>query len=125
MPRTGPSTSKPDDDSATESSDDEQPVLKGSTIPTTPCITGTPAAADKRKTGHPISGSDLPKEAQKSTKRSAGSDSSPSHAKPPPLKQAKKAALSSSDSDESDKVVSGPSIRRGARQPVKRGGRRF
>lgn len=125
VPRTGPPTSKPDDDSATESSDDEQPILKEATMPTTPRITDAPAAADKKKTGRPISDSELSKEVQKSAERSAGSDPPPSPAKPPPSKKAKQATLSSSDSDESDKVVSGPSIRRGARQPVKRGGRRF
>jgi hypothetical protein len=125
VPRTGPLTPKPDDDSTTESLDDEQPILKEPTAPTIRRITDVPAAADKKKTRCPRPGSDLPKEVQMPAERSAGSDSPPSLAKPPPLKKAKQAALSSSDSDASDKGASGPSIRRGARQPVKRGGRRF
>ena len=123
--RTGPSTSKPEDDSATECSDDEQPILKEPTRVTIPCVTDAPAVVDKKRAGRHISDSDLSKEVRKSAERSAGSNPPPSPAKPPPLKKAKQAALSSSDSDESDKVVSGSSIRRGARQPVKRGGRRF
>ena len=122
MPRAGPSNTKPYEDSATENSDDEeQPILKKPAMP----IACTPAPVDKRGVDHSAPGPELAREAQHTAKKSAASDSSPTSARPPPSKRVKQAASSSSDSDESDKVVAGPSTRRGARQPIKRGGRRF
>lgn len=119
VPRAGP---KPDDDSATENSDDEHLILKA-TMPTMPPIACVTAPTDK-KIGHSTPGPDLPREPQKPAEKSATSDSSPTSGGPPP-KRARRAASSSSDSDESDKAVAGPSTRRGARQPIKLGSRRF
>ena len=124
MPLAGPSNTKPDADSATESSDDEHLVLMKPVMTTRPSITCAPAPTDKEVDLSTL-GSELPKEAKKQAEKSALSDSSSVPGKPPPSKKAKRAASSSSDSEESDKVVAAPSTRRGARQPIKRGGKRF
>ena len=123
MPRAGPSNPKLDDDSATENSDDEHLILKKSAIPTIPPIACVSALVDKR-TDHLAPGPGFPRESQRPAEKSATSDSPPESTRPPP-KKARQAAPSSSDSDENDKAVAGPSTRRGARQPIKRGGRRF
>lgn len=123
MPRTGPFNPKPDDDSATENSDDEHLIPKRVPMPTMPPIACVPAPVDK-KMDHSTPGPDLPREPQKPAEKSARSDSSSGSAGPP-SKKARQAVSGSSDSDESDRAVAGPSTRRGARQPIKRGGRRF
>ena len=122
--KAGPLKPKSDDDSATESSDDEPPILEKPSPLAGPSGTRSPVPADKRKADDSSSGSGLFIEAQEPSKKSAEPDSPP----PPRLpaaKKTKKAALSSSDSDEGDKLAAGPATRRGARQPIKRGGRRF
>lgn len=121
----GPRNTKPADDSATEDSDDEEHlILKKHTTPIRPPDTSSLAYADK-KADHLTSGSELPKRAQSPVKKSTPSDYSPPPVRPPASKKFKQAASSSSDSDGSDKVAAGPSTRRGARQPLKRGGKRF
>jgi hypothetical protein len=80
---------------------------------------------DRKKVGHSTSSSELPKEAQRPTRKTMASDSSPPPARPPVPKKAKQVASNPSDSEEDDEAAAGPSTRRGARQPIKRGGRRF
>ena len=124
LPQAGPSGTKPDDDTATEDSDNEgHLILKKSAFIMKSPIRST--AADQKEVVHSTSASDLPRETENPTKKSAASDSSPPPARPSASKKAKQAVSSSSDSDESDKVIPGPSTRRGARQPIKRGGKRF
>ena len=112
----GPPEAKSDDDSATEISDDEQLILKKPSVPTKALDTYPPAEVN-----HSMSNQELSKEAQK---RAMISDSPPPPAGPPVAKKAKRAA-SCTDSEESDNAGAGPSTRRGVRQPIKRGGRRF
>ncbi|KAF9649857.1 hypothetical protein BDM02DRAFT_3113105 [Thelephora ganbajun] len=122
-PRAGPSNTKSDDDSATENSDDEEHLILGKPAPPTgPPITRSPASVDKKKAIH---SKPVPQEVQIPPKKSVASNPPPSPAGPSAPKKAKRDASSSSDPDESDRVVAGPSTRRGARQPIKRGGRRF
>jgi len=124
MATPGPSNTMPDDDSATENSDDQEYlILKGPSTHPRPLNIYSPSPLDKTKVNNSTSGSELPKETRKPEK-SVSSDRSPPPARPSASKKAKQ-AMSSSDSDESNKVVPGPSTRRGARQPIKRGARRF
>jgi len=119
----GPSNTKPDDDSATESSDGgEHLMLNKSPAPTQPRSLAT---LDEKKADHSKSGSESRKEPQGPAKQPVSLGSSPPLDKPPPMKKAKQAISSSSDSDESDRAVAGPTIKRGAKQPVKPGARRF
>lgn len=115
-PASGPSKTKSDDGSATENSDDEQLILKKPAVPTRALDTYPPVEVD-----HSVSGPELSKGAQKPT---MVSDSPPPPARPPVTKKGKRAA-SCTDSEESDNAGAGPSTRRGVRQPIKRGGKRF
>ena len=121
----GPPKTKSEDDSATENSDDEQPMLEKPAPSVKTSSTRSPVPSDRKKVDHSTSSSEPPKEAQRPTKKIAVSDSSPPPARPPVTKKAKRVASSPSNSEESDEAAAGPSTRRGARQPIKRGGRRF
>jgi hypothetical protein len=124
LARPGPSNTKPDDYSATESSDAEEHLTarKKPAAPTILSNIGSPVPVDKKKVDYSKSGSELSKEVQEGVKKSVSSGSSSPPVRPSASKKIKQTASSSSDSD--DKVV-GPSTRRGTRQPIKRGGRRF
>jgi hypothetical protein len=87
--------------------------------------THSPALVDGKKVERSTSSSEPSKKAQKHIKKTVESDSSSAPARPPVTKKVKQAASNPSDSEDSDEVAAGPSTRRGARQPIKRGGRRF
>jgi len=121
---TGPPKTEPDDDSATEDSDDSL-ILKKPAPPAKASNTRLQFAVDRKKVDHSSSSLESTKEGQKPTKKTLVSDSSPPPAGPPVTKKAKQAASCSSDSEKGSGAAAGPSTRRGARQPIKRGGRRF
>ncbi|KAF9790895.1 hypothetical protein BJ322DRAFT_415384 [Thelephora terrestris] len=124
-PASRPSNANPDDDSATENSEDEQLILKKPAFPTRALDAHPPAPVHGKEGDHSGPNPELSKEIQKLTNKTAASDSPPPPARPPVTKKSKRTALTISDSEESDDIGAGPSTRRGARQPIKRGGKRF
>ena len=123
MPRIGSSQQKPKEDSTTENSNDEQPILKPAP-PTKASTAHSSTLVDRKRVDHSTSNLEPPKKTKKPAIETAASESSPSPARPP-TKRAKQVVSSPSDSEKSDGVATGPSTRRGARQPIKRGGKRF
>lgn len=122
---TSASEPKPDDDSITEDSDNEQPILKDPASHAKASNTHSPAPVNVNgnKGDHSTLSPESSKEARKPTEKTIPSHSPPT--KSPVARKAKRAVSSSSESGKSDEAVPGPSTRRGARQPIKRGGKRF
>jgi len=129
--------------SATESEDDVPlpPQAKTShekpTSPTKPpssrALSSTPAESPRpsRQVSAPRSPSPAPKSKGKTKVADSATESDESSKVPPKKTVKKKKVVSSDDGDDSDDVAvpkkpsGGAAVRRGARQPIKRGGKRF
>lgn len=110
-----------DDDSATEESDEGDTVPGQVNLEKRDTVMRSPSPPNVPTGAGPSTGSRAPAASARADDSDSDLDAAPKR----PVAPKKKRAASTSSDDSSDARPSGPAVKRGARQPVKRGGKRF